>query len=461
MNTTKLASKLAIAVVSVLSFGARPRGRRPRTRPRVCRSRSPTPVTWRSRPTRRRVDLCLPTFTHPTQITNPLFPVSSQESVLLVGRVDGQAFRTEVTLLDHTRVIPWAGMQVEVAVSQYVAFLGGRIHEVAYDLYAQDDAGNVWYFGEDVYNFLDGSIGDTHGTWIAGIDGPAAMIMPADPRPGDVYRPENIPGFVFEEVTVKRTGQPFRGPFANASGALVISELHMDGSRERKTFAPGYGEFFTSGGGDTEALALAVPTDAADGAMPAAVRRLDRAATMAYAAGMHGDAVAIDRAAKAARAAWRSLGRADVPRLLRPLLERAVLRLGAADEPERAAQAAIGLTRLAQDLRLRHRSADAVDLRRLDTWLAQMLLDVRRVTSRPCAGTSSRSTTSATGCGLLRRGTPRGGGRWRSRSCSTSINEGDLGSVREVAERAAEHDPLSSDASVRRRAPGARRSPSA
>ena len=69
-----------------------------------------------------------------------------------------------MTLLDHTRVIPWAGMQVEVAVSQYVAFLRGRIHEVAYDLYAQDDAGNVWYFGEDVYNFLDGSIGDTHGT---------------------------------------------------------------------------------------------------------------------------------------------------------------------------------------------------------------------------------------------------------------------------------------------------------
>ena len=93
---------------------------------------------------------------------------------------------------------------------------------------------------------------------------------------------------------------------------------------------------------------------------------------------MHGDTVAIDRAAKAARVAWRSLSRADVPRLLQPLLERAVLRLGAADDPERAAQAAIGLTRLAQDLRLRHRSADAVDLRRLDTWLAQMLLDVRQ-----------------------------------------------------------------------------------
>ena len=49
---------------------------------------------------------------------------------------------------------------------------------------------------------------------------------------------------------------------------MIITELHMDGSLEDKTFAPGYGEFYTSGGGDTEALALAVPTDAAREPLP-------------------------------------------------------------------------------------------------------------------------------------------------------------------------------------------------
>ena len=48
------------------------------------------------------------------------------------------------------------GQMVETLVSQYVAYLGGRIHEVAYDLYAQADDGSVWYFGEDVFNFADG-----------------------------------------------------------------------------------------------------------------------------------------------------------------------------------------------------------------------------------------------------------------------------------------------------------------
>ena len=69
-----------------------------------------------------------------------------------------------------------------------------RAHEeVAYDLYAQADDGSVWYFGEDVFNFADGAIVDTHGTWIAGVDGPAAMIMPADPQVGDVTGPRTSP----------------------------------------------------------------------------------------------------------------------------------------------------------------------------------------------------------------------------------------------------------------------------
>lgn len=231
-----------------------------------------------------RVDLAMPTFTNPTEITNLLFPVSSQHSVLLLGTVEDQAFRTEVTLLPATRIIEWEGQQVETLVSQYVAFLDGRIEEVAYDLYAQADDGSVWYFGENVFNFANGVIADTHGTWIAGVDGPAAMILPADPQVGDVYRPENIPGLVFEEVTVTSTDEILDGPRGPIEGGLTVEELHMDGATEEKTFAPGYGEFYTAGGGEVEALALAVPTDAADGPTPADLERMTSSATDALAA---------------------------------------------------------------------------------------------------------------------------------------------------------------------------------
>ena len=122
----------------------------------------------------------------------------------------------------------------------------GGIHEVAYDLYAQADDGSVWYFGEDVFNFADGVIVDTHGTWHAGKDGPAAMIMPAEPKVGDVYRPENIPGLVFEEVTVKAVDQTLDGPLGPVEGGLARPASSTLTKREKKTFAPGYGEFFTA-----------------------------------------------------------------------------------------------------------------------------------------------------------------------------------------------------------------------
>ncbi len=67
-------------------------------------------------PERERIDTTMPTFSDPTNITNPLFPISRQESVVLLGHVDGQPFRTEVTLLPETRIIGWNGQQVEVAV---------------------------------------------------------------------------------------------------------------------------------------------------------------------------------------------------------------------------------------------------------------------------------------------------------------------------------------------------------
>ena len=50
----------------------------------------------------------------------------------------------------------------------------------------------------------------------------------------------------------------------------------MDGATEDKTFAPGYGEFSAGGGGDLEAVALAVPVDAVGGAPPAGLAVADR-----------------------------------------------------------------------------------------------------------------------------------------------------------------------------------------
>ena len=330
-------------------------------------------------PESQRVDLAPPTFSNPTSVTNPLFPVSSQFRVLQLGQVDGLPFRAEVTLLSNTRTIDLDGTPVETLVSQYVAFLDGRIHETALDHYAQADDGATWYFGEDVFNYEDGLIADTEGTWLAGRDGPAAMIMPADPKVGDVFRPENICGLVFEEVTVKVIGQTVDGPRGPVSGAITVQELHMDGFLEDKTFAPAYGEFTnTSAEGDVESVALAVSTDALPGLPPKELEMVSAGAAEIFDAAQAEDWEAATTTVEEMNAAWEEFKAGDVPPLLEVQMTDALGRLTeavGAETTEEARQAAIDVSRAGLDLELRHRTAAETDLDLLDLWARQLVVD--------------------------------------------------------------------------------------
>ena len=372
---------VAVAVAAVIGNGCTNGAAGPSAESRTGTTAIPQPTLLGDisvAPASQRVDVAVPTFSDPTNVTNPLFPASRQRSVLLLGRVDAKPFRTEVTLLPETRIIEWGGQRVEVLVSQYVAFLDGRIHEVAYDFYAQADDGSVWYFGEDVFNFREGVIVDTHGTWIAGKDGPAAMIMPADPKIGDVYRPENIPGFVFEEVTVKSVDRPLEGPLGAIDGGLLVQELHMDGRYEDKTFAPGYGEFFTAGGGDVEALAMAVPTDAASEPVPAELTTLSSGALEVFEATASERWPQASARVEAMASAWARFTTGEVPRMIEPRMSHDLRSLGEAVKDrnvERSRQAAIDVGQWALDLQLRHRPPTEIDVARFDLWLAQLEVD--------------------------------------------------------------------------------------
>jgi hypothetical protein len=329
-------------------------------------------------PENARVDLRMPTFSDSTNVTNPLFPVSRQDSVLMVGHVDGKPFRTEVTLLPETRIIEWQGQRVETLVSQYTAYLDGRIQEVAYDLYAQADDGSVWYFGEDVADFEDGAIVTKEGTWLAGKDGPAAMIMPSDPQVGDVYRTENNPGIAFEEVTVKSVDKTLDGPLGPIKGGLLAEEYHMDGSTEDKLFAPGYGEFYTADGSDVEALALASPTDALPGPLPDELRNLYSGALDTFDAAKSRDWNAASAAVDKMNSAWESYKGGEVPKRIEPRMNEDLAALTEAVDAHDAVQtrqAAIDAAQWSLDLRLQYRPQTETDLARLDLWAAQLTLD--------------------------------------------------------------------------------------
>ena len=227
-------------------------------------------------------------------------------------------------------------------------------------------------------DYKDGVV-DTHqGSWLAGRDGPAAMIMPARPKVGDVYRTENAPGTAFEEVTVTAVCQTISGPGGSIHGALVVSELHTDGTAEDKIFGPGYGEFSTgSPTGDLEQASLALPTDARPGPPPAQLTTLSTSVRDAFDTAGANDWAGAAPASRSLQKAWDAY-QSNVPELLQKQMSRdidALARAVAARNPQAAHQAALRVAQNDLDLRLRYQPVVKTDLVRLRLWARQLLVD--------------------------------------------------------------------------------------
>jgi hypothetical protein len=346
-------------------------------------------------PDSARVDLVMPSFSDSTKVTNPLFPISRLNAVIL-GEVDGEPLKIETTLLPRTKTVEWSGQRVEALQSQFCAYLEGRITEVAVDLYAQADDGSVWYFGEDVVDYERGVAATTAGTWRVGLDGPAAMIMPGHPKVGDVYRTENIPGVAFEQVTVKQVGVTVTGPSGPIDGAMVGLELHQDETAlEPKTFAPGHGEWFSGGGHDFEANALAVPADALSAPAPAELTTLSSGAYQILDSARSTDWTAASATVKRMTSAWSTFRAGKVTERLgaqmRGALDALTAAVGKRNSPE-AAQASLDVADASLDLQLRYRPPVEINLARFELWARRLLEDAA---ARDAAGVHGDVTTLA------------------------------------------------------------------
>lgn len=330
-------------------------------------------------PVSARVDLTQPTFSNPTVINNPLFPVSTVDQTLLVGHIGPAAFRVSYTLLPGTTPITWKGQTIQTRTVQYVAYEDRHIVEYALDWYAQADDGSVWYFGEDVFSYEDGALASRDGTWLVERDGPLAMIMPAKPEVGNVYRVENIPARVFEEVTVTDIATTLEGPSGQITNGMTGEQLHMNASYSDKIFAPGYGEFLTETETDLEALALAVPIDALPGAMPTQLTTLVDGAVAVFDTADAADWTAASSTVSGMNTAWAQFKLGQVPPRLKPLMDTALTALTEAVSTQNAAaarQAAVDVEQVGLDLQLRHRVPAVVDLDRMATFARQLLVDV-------------------------------------------------------------------------------------
>jgi hypothetical protein len=142
-------------------------------------------------------------------VDNPYFTLQPG-TTFIYENADSSA-ANEFVVTRRTKVI----QGVTCVVVMDTATEDGEVVEKTFDYFAQDIYGNVWYFGEDTKEFVDGKVVSTEGTWRAGVDGAQpGIIMEASPQIGDEYNQENAPGVAEDRAEVLSLGAPASAPYA-------------------------------------------------------------------------------------------------------------------------------------------------------------------------------------------------------------------------------------------------------
>jgi hypothetical protein len=155
------------------------------------------------------------------RVDNPWFPLRPGTTYVYRGVKDGKPSRGVVTVTAQTETI----QGVRCTVVHDRLYLAGRLAERTSDWFAQDTAGNVWYFGEDTAELENGKVTSTEGSWQAGVNGARpGIVMPADPRVGRRFRQEHYKGHAEDHFEILRLSATVRTPGASSQHALLTKE---------------------------------------------------------------------------------------------------------------------------------------------------------------------------------------------------------------------------------------------
>jgi hypothetical protein len=183
-------------------------------------------------------------------VDNPYFPLQVGTTFTYEGYKEGGSLRDVMVVTSQQKTI----MGVPIMVVRDTAWEGGILAEDTFDWYAQDDAGNVWYFGEDTTEFdADGNVETKEGSWEAGADGAKpGILMLAQPRSGHTYRQEYAPGVAVDMATVMSLSKHANVPYGSFTNVVATKEFScIEQGISHKYYVRGLGlvqEVQTSGG---------------------------------------------------------------------------------------------------------------------------------------------------------------------------------------------------------------------
>jgi hypothetical protein len=176
----------------------------------------------------------------PNPIDNAYFPLAPGTTWVYDGYKEGATLEDVMTVTPDTRTL----MGVTVRVVRDTAYEDGILVEDTFDWYAQDDAGNVWYFGEDTREYdAQGNVTSTEGSWEAGANGSLpGILMEAAPASGDTYRQEYGLGIAVDMSTVLSLGKHLTVPLDTYANVIETKEYScLESGLDHKFYAPGVG----------------------------------------------------------------------------------------------------------------------------------------------------------------------------------------------------------------------------
>jgi hypothetical protein len=200
-----------------------------------------------------------------TDISNPYLPLVPG-TVFIYKSTDG---RVETAVTPDTKWI----MGIKTVVVRDRGFTNGQLSEDTLDWFAQDAAGNVWYFGENTAECEGGRISSRAGAWTAGVDGAQpGVVMLAQPSVGQYYRQEYLHGEAEDVARVLKTDGTLKNGSKTYQDAVVTEEFTAlePGTVEHKSYVPTVGliESRDVKGGSTVETLTDVKTGVSSSSMP-------------------------------------------------------------------------------------------------------------------------------------------------------------------------------------------------
>jgi hypothetical protein len=179
-----------------------------------------------------------------TTIDNPYMPLKPGTTYIYEGPTSQGFIRTEFAVTTNTKLIDGVTC---VEVHDQV-FTDGSLTEDTLDWFAQDKEGNVWYFGEDSDELVNGRVSSIGGSWQGGVNNASpGIVMKAHPKVGDFYRQEFMLNNAEDTAGVLSLDQTVSVPAGTYHHCWQTEEITglEPGALEQKFYAPGVGNVLT------------------------------------------------------------------------------------------------------------------------------------------------------------------------------------------------------------------------